>query len=99
MALPALPAFLAAVIGYMLSSIVIKFLILMSFYVALTFLIPYLIQYVSKITGFDALAGALGSLPPEVWFFLDAFALDFGIPLMISAFVVRFLIRRLPLIG
>jgi hypothetical protein len=31
--------------------------------------------------------------------FLDFFALGYGVPLMISAYVTRFLIRRLPVIG
>jgi hypothetical protein len=34
-----------------------------------------------------------------VWWVLDLFNLSYGVPLLISAYVARFLIRRLPVIG
>lgn len=37
--------------------------------------------------------------PPEVWYFIDYFQLQQGLGLMFSAYVARFLIRRLPVIG
>ena len=49
----------------------------------------YVANLTSTFTGLD----------PGVWFFLDFFALGYGVPLMISAYITRFLIRRLPVIG
>jgi hypothetical protein len=37
--------------------------------------------------------------PSAAWYFLDLFAFSTGLPIIISAFLTRFLIRRLPVIG
>jgi hypothetical protein len=34
-----------------------------------------------------------------VWYFLDLFNVTAGIPLLLSAWVTRFIIRRMPVIG
>jgi hypothetical protein len=49
--------------------------------------------------GVTSLNTAFGGVNTGDWYFLDFFALDYGLPLMISAVVARFLIRRLPVIG
>lgn len=43
--------------------------------------------------------GALGSIPSGVWWFLSWFNFGQGIVIISSAYLVRFLIRRLPVIG
>jgi len=78
---------------------VVKFLIVSALFVLIAFLVPYAVGYLGGFTDTSALTSAFTSLPPGVWYFIDLFRLDFGIPLAISAFVARFLIRRLPVIG
>ena len=39
------------------------------------------------------------SLPPSVIYFSNAFQLPVGISIVVSAYILRFLIRRLPVIG
>ena len=41
----------------------------------------------------------LATLPPQAWWFLDFTNINFGLPLIISAVFIRFLIRRLPVVG
>lgn len=38
-------------------------------------------------------------LPPDVAYFADFLLLDFGAGVIVSSFILRFLIRRIPFIG
>lgn len=42
---------------------------------------------------------AFSSIPSSVWWALDATQADVGIPLVLGAYVARFLLRRIPVIG
>lgn len=46
-----------------------------------------------------AITQSLLDIPPGVWWVLDIFHFDYGLQLLLSATVIRFLIRRIPLIG
>jgi len=41
----------------------------------------------------------LGAIPPGVVFFADAFKIGPGLTIILGAYVIRFAIRRIPLIG
>ncbi|AFH91928.1 DUF2523 family protein [Providencia stuartii] len=45
------------------------------------------------------LAELFGSLPDAIWYFLNLLQFPLGVPLVISAMLTRFIIRRLPIIG
>ena len=62
-------------------------------------LTPLIIEYLGSLISPGGLTAAFSGIPAGVWFFLDFFALDVGLPLMITAHVSRFLIRRIPFIG
>ncbi len=44
-------------------------------------------------------SNAFGSIPSNVLFFANFFALGEGIAMILAAYGIRFLIRRIPLIG
>lgn len=46
-----------------------------------------------------AITQSLLSIPSGVWWVLDIFHFDYGLQMLLSATVIRFLIRRIPLIG
>jgi len=48
---------------------------------------------------FRQAASSMQSIPPEVLFFAHMFRLDFGVTTVLVAFMLRFVIRRLPIIG
>ena len=48
---------------------------------------------------FGQAANLFASIPPEVMFWLEPVHLDTFICIIIDAYVIRFLIRRLPFIG
>lgn len=52
------------------------------------------------VPDFISNAGSFWSqVPSGVWYFADAAALGYGMSVIISAYTIRFLIRRLPIIG
>lgn len=44
-------------------------------------------------------AGAFSGIPSQVMYFASAFELNFGIKVILLALVLRFILRRIPLIG
>ena len=86
------------VLSWLFRTVVMKFLIFAVVYVALTELLPIVIS--AFLPSGDAGLGALFSaLPDGVWWFLDLFRVDVGIPALVSAWAGRFIIRRLPVVG
>lgn len=92
-------ALLAPLVNFFLREIVVKFIVLTAVFALLDFLVPMAINYVTPFVSGSSLSSAFAGLNGGVWYFLDFFALDFGLPLILSAYVARFLIRRLPFIG
>lgn len=44
-------------------------------------------------------ATSLSMLPPSVWFFMNMFNIKFGLGVVMGAYLIRFFIRRLPVVG
>ena len=86
-------------VQWLLREIVLKFVLLTSVLVLVAFLVPKVVSFVSPWIGVSSLSSVFTGLPSGVWFFLDFFRLDYGLPLIIAAFATRFLIRRLPVVG
>lgn len=92
-------AILWVIVTWVFRTIVLQFIVMGICLVIVTQLMPVVIGYVAPFISPGGLSGAFTGLPPGVWFYLDFFALDVGVPLILSAFVARFLIRRIPFIG
>lgn len=84
------------VLGFLLRSILVKFVFYFALYFVTTEFVAILL---SLLPTSSSLNGAFSSIPSSVWYFLDLFQISFGLPLIISAFVTRFMIRRIPIIG
>lgn len=95
----AIPAFLAPVFAFMLREVIVKFLVMAVIFVAITELMPLVIGYLGNFINPGGLSSAFSAIPAGVWFFWDVFQFDVGVPLVISAYVARFSIRRLPFVG
>jgi len=48
---------------------------------------------------FSAAASAFSSVPDEVVFFAQAFRIGEGVTLVLGAYLLRFILRRIPIIG
>ncbi|QIG06224.1 DUF2523 family protein [Proteus sp. ZN5] len=83
--------------GFIFKGIVAKFFLFFSLFYITTEFIPIIIEwFLPKSTN---LSDLFNSLPDAIWFFLNLLQFPFGVPLVISAMVTRFIIRRLPIIG
>lgn len=95
----AFPILFAPVITWLIRDVVVKFLVFTAIFALIAFLVPKAIGYLGSFINPGGLTSAFGAISPGVWYFLDFFQLAYGVPLLISAWVSRFLIRRLPVIG
>lgn len=74
------------------------FLFFALFFLVLEFT-PVLIGWVGGETIITELSNSLGSLPNDVAYFLSPFRIDLGIKMVGTAYITRFIIRRVPLMG
>jgi hypothetical protein len=92
-------ALFAPLVSWIFRTVVIKFVVITALFSALALLIPMAVNYLTPYLAPQFLTTAFSGIGSGVWWFLDFFALDFGIPMLLSAYITRFLIRRIPLIG
>jgi len=81
------------------NAIGIKVLIVGAMFAVLSYVVPIAWGYVAPFIGLSGLTSMFNALPLGIYWALYALKFDVGIPLIISAYVSRFLIRRLPFIG
>lgn len=82
--------------GFILRTVVIKFIVFFALYFIVQAFIPVLVSLLPKSID---IAGLFNSLPDSVWYFINLFMVTEGIKLMFSALLTRFIIRRIPIIG
>ncbi|MHC5570271.1 DUF2523 family protein [Proteus mirabilis] len=83
--------------GFIFKGIVAKFFLFSALFYVTTEFIPIIIDwFLPKPTN---LAELFGSLPDAIWYFLNLLQFPLGVPMVISAMLTRFIIRRLPIIG
>lgn len=85
-------------IGFIVRSILIKFVVFFALWFVTTEFIAVL-QEAKVLPSASSFSASLVSLPSGVWYWLDLFAFSAGTPLILSALATRFVIRRIPLIG
>ena len=85
-----------AVLGFVLRSVIVKFVLYFGLFFVTTEFIALLTP---RLPDGNSLSSALGGIPASVWYFLDLFNVSTGIPILLSAWVTRFIIRRIPIIG
>lgn len=87
-----------AVLAFVLRSVIGKFFAYFVLYFITTEFIAVL-QSSGILPTAASLAGAFGGIGADVWYFMDMCAASYGLPLIISAYATRFIIRRIPVIG
>jgi hypothetical protein len=81
---------------FLVSSAAAKFLV----FAALYFVVHEFLAVISGLLpNTSSLSSGLSQLSSGTWFFLDLLALSTGVPAVVSAYALRFLIRRVPIIG
>lgn len=92
-------AILWPIVSWLLREVIVKFVVVAAVIAAVSFLAPVAVGLLSSFISVSGLSSAFAGIGPGLWYFILLFRLDFGLPLVISAFISRFLIRRLPVIG
>ncbi|MBN3062859.1 DUF2523 domain-containing protein [Pectobacterium quasiaquaticum] len=90
-------AALYAGLGFLLRSVVVKFLIMFGLFFIVQEFVPVLLSLINVSP--LPLVELFSQLPDSAWFFLNLFQVPTGISLMVSAIITRFIIRRIPIIG
>jgi hypothetical protein len=87
------------VFGWLLRGAQLKFIlftvIASLFTFVMSFVVPEIVNFISP----NSLNAAFGSVDQRVWYFINLMNLVSGLSLIISAYVARFIIRRLPFVG
>jgi hypothetical protein len=85
---------------FMVKSILAKFFTFFALFFIVHGFVDVLINHLLPAS-FTAnnLNGLFGSFTSGLWYFLDLSAFSIGFPLIISAYVIRFIVRRIPVIG
>ncbi|MFP4795044.1 DUF2523 family protein [Pasteurella multocida] len=89
--------FLVSVFSYIFSSAAIKFMVFGFIFIIVTDIIPILLEvFMPEDVDIQSL---LSGIPSDVAYFLAFFKVDFGIKAILTAYISRFLIRRIPFAG
>lgn len=87
---------LFSALGFLLRSVLVKFVVFFALFFVTT---EFVALVVPMLPGASSLTQAFQAQVPGVWYFLDLFKVGTGISACLSAFVTRFIIRRIPVIG
>ncbi len=85
--------------GLFMKTGLVKWGVMFAAFFLISDLLVILLELALPAGGIQALNSAFAGIPNEMWFFMNLFQMSYGIPLLISAYVTRFIIRRLPIIG
>lgn len=87
---------LNVVLGFLVRSILVKFVFFFGLYFVTSEFVPVLS---SLLPNSNFLSSAFGNIPASMGYFLHMFMVPQGISMILSAYVTRFVIRRIPVIG
>jgi len=86
------------VLAFVIRSVIARLFVYFALYFITTEFIAVL-QSAGVFPTAASLSGAFGGIGSDVWYFMDLCAFSYGAPAIISAYAMRFIIRRIPVIG
>jgi hypothetical protein len=86
-------------VGWLVREVMVKFIVLAGLFAAVSVLMPIVVSVAGSVVSPTSLTSAWSALPAGLWWFLDWFQVGFGVPIVIAAWLSRFVIRRLPVVG
>lgn len=87
---------LYGVLGFLLRSVIVKFTVFFALYFIVQEFVPLILDMVNRQLPLLAL---ISTIPDSLKYFFSVFKVIDGINIILSAFVTRFIIRRIPVIG
>lgn len=88
----------SSLISWVFRLSVIKFVVFGALALLLAPLMELLLGLVDS-TGLSGIPSLVAALPADLRFYLGVFRFDVGLPLIVAAVLVKFFIRRLPVVG
>lgn len=82
--------------GFVLRTLVIKFVVFSSLFIIVSEFVPVILNLLPSSSNLPDL---INQLPDSVWYFMNLFTVITGLKIVISSFLTRFIIRRIPIIG
>lgn len=87
---------LNSTLSWIFRAVLVKFGLFFGLYFVTTEFMQFV---VTLLPDGSSISGTLSSISSGVWFFLDSFNLPTGLSALVSAYLTRFIIRRIPVIG
>lgn len=84
------------VLGWVFRSVLVKFVLYFGLFFITT---EFLQEVLSLLPGASSLSAAFSSISPGMWWIMDMMQFGSGVPMVISAYLTRFILRRMPIIG
>lgn len=87
------------VFGWLLKGVQLKFILFTIIAALFTFIMSFVVPQISNFVSPSALTSAFLSVDSRVWYFINLMNIAGGLSLILSAYIARFIIRRLPFVG
>jgi hypothetical protein len=85
-----------SVLAWVVRSVLVKFVVFFGLYFITTEFIEVLVSLMPSST---ELSSAFAAIPSGMWWMMDMMQFNVGVPMCLSAYLTRFIIRRVPIIG
>ncbi|GHT92010.1 hypothetical protein FACS1894116_01480 [Betaproteobacteria bacterium] len=92
-------SFVAKVVEWIFKAVTIKFVIFTAIFSTVEMMLPFIIEYLGDFIKPHFIQAGFSDIDTGVWFFLQFFSIGFGVKIIVSAYVYRFMIRRIPFLG
>lgn len=83
-------------LSWVVRSVLVKFVLYFGLFFVTT---EFIGEILSLLPSSSVLTGAFSGIPPGMWWMMDMMQFSAGVPMCLSAYLTRFIIRRIPLIG
>lgn len=90
---------LSQLLGFIFKKSVPKFFLFFALFYLVSEFVPVLVEIIGGRELLTNLSSAIGNIPSGVAYFLSPFRLDIGVKVVVTAYITRFIIRRIPLMG
>ena len=87
------------VFGWLLKGAQLKFILFTMIAALFTFTMSFIVPQIAGFVSPNALNSAFSSVDSRVWYFINLMNIAGGLSLILSAYIARFIIRRLPFVG
>lgn len=94
-----MPLFITSALTWLFNSVILKAIVLFVVYAVVSSMSGYMFNILAGSVSTTSIQNSISYLPSGVIYFLALFRFDYGLPLILTAFIGRFIIRRLPVIG